>query len=295
MDMIGNKLIPVLMGFLGTIVGVIFLLLTVGALDSYGRFFDYHCFSKTGGTTAILHGFQDPSETGPGVLATLGAGTEVAGVTPCTILTVAGDGGTDVAWSTSTADDVNTLTLYTEDGDPFRITAITGAAVTGLTSAEIQATGTVPTGWSWRAPLKITQELGGLSTTLVNFMPLLVTVGFLASIWGAIGVHMMDGNEGVKGLTTMLGAKIAMLVILFAAVRLAPTLVEEANATLLGLSVYSITFEYDTLQDLMFGFVPIIVTIGIIGFALYDSVRLVNRVKGMGGLSGMKSRMGFGG
>ena len=295
MDMIGNKLIPVLMGFLGTIVGVIFLLLTVGALDSYGRFFDYHCFSKTGGTTAILHGHQDPSETGPGVLATLGAGTEVAGVTPCKILTVAGDGGTDAAWSASTAGDANTLTLYTEDGDPFRITAITGAAVTGLTSAEIQATGTVPTGWSWRAPLKITQELGGLSTTLVNFMPLLVTVGFLASIWGAIGVHMMDGNEGVKGLTTMLGAKIAMLVILFAAVRLAPTLVEEANATLLGLSVYSITFEYDTLQDLMFGFVPIIVTIGIIGFALYDSVRLVNRVKGMGGLSGMKSRMGFGG
>ena len=96
------------------------------------------------------------------------------------------------------------------------------------------------------APLKITQELGGLSTTLVDFMPLLVTVGFLASIWGAIGVHMMDGQEGVKGLTTMLGAKIAMLVILFAAVRLAPTLVEEANSTLLGLSVYSITFEYDT-------------------------------------------------
>ena len=107
-------------------------------------------------------------------------------------------------------------------------------------------------------------------------------------------MHMMDGNEGIKGLTTMLGAKIAMLVILFAAVRLAPTLVEEANATLLGLAVYKITFEYDTLQDLMFGFVPIIVTIGIIGFALYDSVRLVNRVKGMGGFSGMKARMGMG-
>ena len=105
MDMIGNKLIPVLMGFLGTIVGVIFLLLTVGALDSYGRFFDYHCFSKTMGTTAILHGFQDPSETGPGVLATLGAGAETNGVTACKILTVAGDGGTDVVWSTSTAND----------------------------------------------------------------------------------------------------------------------------------------------------------------------------------------------
>ena len=74
MEMISNKLIPVLMGFLGTIVGVIFLLLTVGALDSYGRFFEYHCFSKQEGTTAILHGFQDPSESGPGILATLGAG-----------------------------------------------------------------------------------------------------------------------------------------------------------------------------------------------------------------------------
>ena len=55
--------------------------------------------------------------------------------------------------------------------------------------------------------------------------------------------------------------------------------------------VCSITFEYDTLQDLMFGFVPIIVTIGIIGFALYDSVRLVSRVQGMGGFSAMKGRM----
>ena len=295
MEMISNKLIPVLMGFLGTIVGVIFLLLTVGALDSYGRFFEYHCFSKTEGTTAILHGYQDPSESGPGLLATLGAGAEANGVTACKILTVVGEGGTDAILRVSVEAATNALTLYTEDGDPFKITAITAGAVTGLTTTEIQTTGTVPSGWSWRAPLKITQELGGLSTTLVDFMPLLVTVGFLASIWGAIGVHMMDGNEGVKGLTTMLGAKIAMLVILFAAVRLAPTLVEEANSTLLGLSVYSITFEYDTLQDLMFGFVPIIVTIGIIGFALYDSVRLVNRVKGMGGFSGMKSRMGFGG
>ncbi len=291
MEMISNKLIPVLMGFLGTIVGVIFLLLTVGALDSYSRFFDYHCFSKSEGTTAILHGHQDPSEDGPGVLATLGAGTEAAGVTPCKILTAVGEGGTDAVLTASASAATNSLTLYTEEGDPFKITAITGAATTGLTTTEIQTTGTLPSGWTWRAPLKITQELGGLSTTLVNFMPLLVTVGFLASIWGAIGVHMMDGNEGVKGLTTMLGAKIAMLVILFAAVRLAPTLVEEANATLLGLQVYSITFEYDTLQDLMFGFVPIIVTIGIIGFALYDSVRLVSRVQGMGGFSAMKGRM----
>ena len=291
MEMISNKLIPVLMGFLGTIVGVIFLLLTVGALDSYSRFFDYHCFSKSEGTTAILHGHQDPSEDGPGVLATLGAGTEAAGVTPCRILTAVGEGGTDAVLTASASAATNSLTLYTEEGDPFKITAITGAATTGLTTTEIQTTGTLPSGWTWRAPLKITQELGGLSTTLVNFMPLLVTVGFLASIWGAIGVHMMDGNEGVKGLTTMLGAKIAMLVILFAAVRLAPTLVEEANATLLGLQVYSITFEYDTLQDLMFGFVPIIVTIGIIGFALYDSVRLVSRVQGMGGFSAMKGRM----
>ena len=291
MEMISNKLIPVLMGFLGTIVGVIFLLLTVGALDSYSRFFDYHCFSKSEGTTAILHGHQDPSEDGPGVLATLGAGTEAAGVTPCKILTAVGEGGTDAVLTASASAATNSLTLYTEEGDPFKITAITGAATTGPTTTEIQTTGTLPSGWTWRAPLKITQELGGLSTTLVNFMPLLVTVGFLASIWGAIGVHMMDGNEGVKGLTTMLGAKIAMLVILFAAVRLAPTLVEEANATLLGLQVYSITFEYDTLQDLMFGFVPIIVTIGIIGFALYDSVRLVSRVQGMGGFSAMKGRM----
>ena len=81
MEMISNKLIPVLMGFLGTIVGVIFLLLTVGALDSYGRFFEYHCFSKQEGTTAILHGFQDPSESGPGILATLGAGEDANGVT----------------------------------------------------------------------------------------------------------------------------------------------------------------------------------------------------------------------
>ena len=193
---------------------------------------------------------------------------------------------------TSVSAATNVLTLYTEDGDPFTITAITGAVDRPDSQPpRFRTTGKLPSGWSWRAPLKITQELGGLSTTLVDFMPLLVTVGFLASIWGAIGVHMMDGQEGVKGLTTMLGAKIAMLVILFAAVRLAPTLVEEANSTLLGLSVYSITFEYDTLQDLMFGFVPIIVTIGIIGFALYDSVRLVSRVKGMGGFSAMKGRM----
>lgn len=294
MDMISGKLIPVLMGFLGTIVGVIFLLLTIGALDSYGRFFDYHCYSAREGTTVILHGYQDPSEKGPGILATLGAGTEAAGVTPCKILTVVGSGGTDAILTTSVSAATNALTLYTEDDNPFKITAITDADTDGLSNAEIVATGTFPSGWTWRAPLEITQELGGLSTTLVNFMPLLVTVGFLASIWGAIGVHMMDGNEGIKGLTTMLGAKIAMLVILFAAVRLAPTLVEEANATFLGLSVFSITFEYDTLQALMFGFVPIIVTIGIIGFALYDSVRLVNRVKGMGGFSGMKARMGMG-
>ena len=295
MDMISGKLIPVLMGFLGTIVGVIFLLLTIGALDSYGRFFDYHCFNSTEGTTTILHGYQDPSARGPGLLATLGAGTEANGTTACKILTVVGEGGTDSILTTSASAATNALTLYTEDGDPFKITGITSTVETGLTNAEIAATGTMPSGWSWRAPLKITQELGGLSTTLVNFMPLLVTVGFLASIWGAIGVHMMDGNEGIKGLTAMLGAKIAMLVILFAVVRLAPTLVEEANSTLLGLSVYSITFEYDTLQDLMFGFVPIIVTIGIMGFALYDAVRLVNRVKSTGGVGAMKARMGMGG
>ena len=295
MDMISGKLIPVLMGFLGTIVGVIFLLLTIGALDSYGRFFDYHCFSSSEGTTTILHGYQDPSQRGPGILATLGAGAEASGITACKILTVVGEGGTDTILTTSASAATNVLTLYTEEGDPFKITAITSTVETGLTNAEIAATGTMPSGWSWRAPLKITQELGGLSTTLVDFMPLLVTVGFLASIWGAIGVHMMDGNDGIKGLTGMLGAKIALLVILFAVVRLAPTLVEEANATLLGLSVYSITFEYDTLQDLMFGFVPIIVTIGIMGFALYDSVRLVNRFKNAGGVGAMKARMGMGG
>ena len=163
MDMISGKLIPVLMGFLGTIVGVIFLLLTVGALDSYGRFFDYHCFHSTEGTTAILHGYQDPSERGPGILATLGAGTEVNGITPCTILTVVGEGGTDNVLTTSVADATNALTLYTEDGDPFKITAITGTGTTGLTNAEIAATGTVSSGWTWRAPLEITQELGGLS------------------------------------------------------------------------------------------------------------------------------------
>ena len=129
MEMISNKLIPVLMGFLGTIVGVIFLLLTVGALDSYSRFFDYHCFSKTEGTTAILHGHQDPSEDGPGVLATLGAGTEAAGVTPCRILTVVGEGGTDAVLTVSVEAATNALTLYTEEGDPFKITAITAAAV----------------------------------------------------------------------------------------------------------------------------------------------------------------------
>ena len=290
MDMISGKLVPVIMGFLSTIIGVIFLLLTIGALDSYGRFFDYHCKLSTGDTTLVLHGFEEIGDLGPGALATVGDDSG-----SCKIASASGEGFTDSQFGAGkltasptayTAFTGTTFKMYSEDGD--QITLTRAAAAVTIVDADVEGT--------WTPPLKITQELGGLSATLVGFMPLLVTVGFLASIWGAIGVHMMDsGNVGLKGLTTMMGAKIGMLVVLFAAVKLAPTLVDEANTTLMGLSAFSITFDYDSLQDLMFGFIPIVVTLGIVGFALYDSAKLINQVRQRGGFSALKGKFGMGG
>ena len=300
MDMISGKLVPVIMGFLSTIIGVIFLLLTIGALDSYGRFFDHHCKLSGGDTTLVLHGYAEIGDLGPGLLVTVGdasGGCAIASISGEGLSTAVTDGTAAIAYDAGPpeilAKDATKLTgkLYTEDGDPVTITAKTAGAQTEFEEGDV-----LPSTAKWTPPLKITQELGGLSATLVGFMPLLVTVGFLASIWGAIGVHMMEGgNVGLKGLTTMMGAKIGMLVVLFAAVKLAPTLVDEANTTLMGLSAFSITFDYDSLQDLMFGFIPIVVTLGIVGFALYDSARLINQVRKGGGFSALKGKFGMGG
>ena len=298
-----KKFMPVIMAGLTTLLAILFLFLMVQAVDGYARLFGEHCELSNKDTTVLLHGYKDPKEKGPGLLATLdgtlGDACEIGITSGKGISTGTVSGQTDneeVEGDDLLSTLTNKFTLFTEDGDS--ITFDKKLASDGDCDEAFAVTDAVEdlciAKSEWKAPLPITQEMGGISDELVKFLPIVMSIATIASIWAGFGLHVMNESSTNSKFNTALVIKIVALMVLMIVVTLAPLILRFTQETSWGFATLSIAVEHDDLQNILFGVVPIILTVIIFGFALWDGVKVGMQFKEQGGFGAIKGMAGRG-
>ena len=218
----------------------------------------------TGGADTLYREFIPHCETSTGQTAVLGK--VISGANNGTAFTL--DATCKVPASTVAAD-ADEVKL--DNGAEFTITtAATAQAIPSLK-------GTAPVN-----PPPVLVQFASINRLLIQLLPLLLVISF-------IGSGVMSGmNIGGGGdIQTAIKYEVMILILALVGVNLAPTLFEfiagAAGTTSGGLSV---TGQFSGIIDLIFGILPILITIGLMSLVSYRTYSQIRKQVGSPALGG---------
>ena len=262
-----DVLMPLISAFLVAAIAWIFYPQQISAINKYGLAYYSSCKLSGGEKTLIIHENQDIEESGgPGKLIRLNGGLGTVGCSSTATSTSLGL--TLVATG---------YTFYTESGEAVTVGKVGSSAIefTGIT-----ATDKLGIAGTWVKPLPITDQFIGISVTIIQFLGIIILLAFVGGAWGNIALDWTQGKN--ESLGQALGPRIVQLLVLLAMAVIAPVYLGFANdASLTNMGQYIVTQDYgNDLGDLLFGIVPVLVTLAIMAIASRDVMRLRSRWRG---------------
>ena len=234
-------------GVFGAVLLIVSLVLyspLVTASDVIYREYVAHCDLAGGKTTLVAHNQADTSDT-------LTLTQTSATATTCTL-----PAGTNAA------------TYLTEDGAVIGTMAATAVAI-------------VVTGSTWQQPSGVLQTFSSINTLLVSLLPLVIIIGFLGTAAAGLYNYAMST---AGSLQSAIKTEIITLIVALVVIYLMPVVLDQlTDASTTTDGRLSVTGSFKSIIDLIFGIMPIALTIGIFGLVTY---RGVQTFRGKGGAMG---------
>ena len=180
----------------------------------------------------------------------------------------------------SQADPTETKTLAkTASATTCTFTAATGVTDYVTEDGASIATG-VQSGSTWQQPSAVLQTFSSINTLLVSLLPLVIIIGFLGTAAAGLYNYAMST---AGSLQAAIKTEIITLIVALVVIYLMPVVLDQlTDASTTTDGRLSVTGSFKSIIDLIFGIMPIALTIGIFGLVTYRGVQTF-RGKGGGG------------
>ena len=114
-------------------------------------------------------------------------------------------------------------------------------------------------------PPPVLTQFASINRLLIQLLPLLLVISFIGS-----GVMSGMNISGGRNIQSAIKYEVMILIIALVGVNLAPTLFEFiAGAASTTSGIYSVTGQFSGIIDLIFGILPILITIGLMSLVSY--------------------------
>lgn len=155
-----------------------------------------------------------------------------------------------------------------------------GLLVTGTSSATA-ATAAIPlpTSWQWMTPTATLVRFGAINKLVLSLLPLVIVVGFMGTAFVSLYTNR---NAGGSGIANAIKVEITTLVITLIAIFVSPIALDfiSSSSTVITEEGLTVTRSFGTIMDLLFGFMPVGIVLGIIAMVGW---RGYSAYKGMSG------------
>ena len=168
-----------------------------------------------------------------------------------------------------TAGAVAATAFHSEDG--------TGLSLTP--ASETATTVDLGSDWAWTIPADTLTQFGSINKLVLSLLPLVIVVGFMATSF--INLYT-NRSSGGMGIANAIKSEVGTLVIALIAIFVSPIgldYIASSSQVVSGGSV-TITNQFASIMSLLFGFMPVGMTLGIIGLIGW---RGYSAYKGLGG------------
>ena len=118
--------------------------------------------------------------------------------------------------------------------------------------------------WAWTTPADTLTQFGSINKLVLSLLPLVIVVGFMATSF--INLYT-NRSSGGMGIANAIKAEVGTLVIALIAIFVSPVgldYIASSSQVVSGGSV-TITNQFASIMSLLFGFMPVGMTLGIIG------------------------------
>ena len=174
-----------------------------------------------------------------------------------------------------------TVNAKTEDGTAITVTRTHATATTGTTAQTVAAAATNVSGWTSQTPSGVLQTFSSINTLLVSLLPLVIIIGFLGTAAAGLYNYAMST---AGSLQSAIKTEIITLIVALVVIYLMPVVLDQlTDASTTTDGRLSVTGSFKSIIDLIFGIMPIALTIGIFGLVTY---RGVQTFRGKGGAMG---------
>ena len=166
----------------------------------------------------------------------------------------------------------------TENGQTFSVTPASATA----TAADL------PTGWEWTKPAGTLTQFGSINKLVLSLLPLVIVVGFMATSF--INLYS-NRSSGGMGIANAIKGEVGALVIALIAIFVSPIGLDyiASSSQVVSDGTVTITNQFASIMSLLFGFMPVGMTLGIIGligWRGYSAYRGLRSGKGAGKAAG---------
>ena len=217
----------------------------------------------------------------PGTLLTL-----TTGATSCTIPVTAdvADGhvaSSPTGASTSGAKAEVYITMETEGGTTITAHATEVVAVGGR---KLNQASTSIAGYTTVTPAETLTKFGGINKLVLSLLPLVVVVGFMSTSF----MSLYANRSGGQSVGNTIKAEVGALVIALIAIFISPIALDyiATSSVVVSDGQLTSTKEFGLIMELLFGFMPVGLTLGIIALVGWRGTKAYSGMKGGGGMMG---------
>ena len=138
----------------------------------------------------------------------------------------------------------------------------------------------MPSGSKWEKPDGALTQFGAINRLLLSLTPMLIVVSFLGSTFAQLWQYRSSQGS----LTSAIKTEVITLIAALVAIYISPTVLDfltqahgvSADKTL------TVTSQFNTIIELLFGVMPIGIVMGIIGMATYRGYKAIRSMRGEG-------------
>ena len=139
-------------------------------------------------------------------------------------------------------------------------------------------------GGDWITPAATLTKFGGINKLVLSLLPLVVVVGFMSTSF----MSLYSNRSGGQSVGNTIKAEVGALVIALIAIFVSPIALDyiATSSVVISDGQLTSTKEFGLIMELLFGFMPVGLTLGIIALVGWRGTKAYSGMKGGGGPMG---------
>ena len=139
-------------------------------------------------------------------------------------------------------------------------------------------------GGDWITPAETLTKFGGINRLVLSLLPLVVVVGFMSTSFMSLYANRSSGQSVGNTIKAEVGALVIALIAIF----VSPIALDyiATSSVVISDGQLTSTKEFGLIMELLFGFMPVGLTLGIIALVGWRGTKAYSGMKGGGGPMG---------